>query len=141
MPSEFDLLRPLDTEPDGASTVDVQRAILDARRRKARRGASYTGAAALTVVAVAGVAGAGGVFHRSPAPTTPTGKPKPSAATTKPNPAYTIPGTPGWTAPPATAPTSCTVEQLANPGGVAQALVSSADPTGRYIVGRSYPKS
>ncbi|KUL33754.1 hypothetical protein [Actinoplanes awajinensis] len=141
MPSDFDLLRPLDTEPGAPSTVDVQRAILDARRRKVRRSAAYSGAAALTVVAVAGVSVAGGMFHRSPPSSTAGPKASTSAtAKPKPKPAYTIPGTPGWTAPAATAPTSCTVEQLPLPGGAPQALVGGADPNGTYFVGRSYPK-
>jgi hypothetical protein len=140
MPNEVDLLMSLDDEPRGPSRVDIQRAIADGRRRRFRRGIGYTGAAAVTALAVAGTSVAGGVFGDSPTQSAATG----TARTAVPTPskaAYTIPGTPGWRAPAATAPTSCTLDRLPAPDNAPQALVSGADPTGRYIVGRSYPKA
>lgn len=138
MSTETDLLRKLDDEPDTPSTVDVRRAIATARRRRrARRGAGYAAAAAVTAIAVGGTSVAG-VFDDRPATPAATRTPGPSASA---KPAYTIPGTPGWTAAPATAPTSCTLDRLPVPQGVPMALVTGADPTGRHIVGRAYPKS
>jgi uncharacterized membrane protein len=140
MPSESDLLKSLDDEPRKPSTVDINRAIADGRRRhRARHAAGYAGAAAVTAVAVAGASVAGGVFT-DPAPkVAATGKPRPSASV-PPKPAYTIPGDAGWRAPAATPPTKCTLDRLPAPDGAPMALVSGADPAGRYIVGRSYPR-
>ena len=141
MQPEVDLLRSLDDEPDTPSKVDIVWAISAGRRRKMRRGAGYAGVAGLTALAVAGTAVATGLLGGGPpkhVPATATTKPSTAA---KPRPAYTIPGTPGWHAQPATAPTSCELEELPVPGNVAMALVSGADPTGRYLVGRSYPTS
>jgi hypothetical protein len=135
MPSESDLLKSLDDEPRTPSTVDIQRAIADGRRRhRARHAMSYAGAAAVTAVAVAGVSVAAG--------TAGTKVPQAAASTkaTATKPPYTIPGTPGWQAPAATPPTGCELEKLVAPDGAPMALVSGADPSGRYIVGRSYPK-
>lgn len=138
MTSDFDL-RTLDAEPPTPSKVDVERAIADGRRRRARRGVGYAGAAALTAVVVVGASvAAGGLFTDTRTDA------KPDAGTTgvaSAPPAYTIPGVPGWTAPPATAPTSCTLDRLPVPDDVPMALTSGADPTGRWIVGRSYPKA
>jgi uncharacterized membrane protein len=137
MPSDSDLLKSLDDEPRTPSTVDIQRAIADGRRRhRTRHAAGYAGAAAVTAVAVAGVSVAAGAgADELP---TPGASKKPTAAATKPP--YTIPGTPGWKAPAATAPTSCELDRLTAPDGAPMALVGGADPTGRYIVGRSYPR-
>lgn len=132
MSAEFDL-RLLDEEPPTPSTVDVQRAVADGRRRRARRGAGYAGAATLTVFAVVGASvAAGGLFTGGlpvAGPPVASGSPK----------AYTIPGT-AWKAPAATAPTGCTLERLPVPDNAPMALTAGADPSGRYIVGRSYPK-
>jgi uncharacterized membrane protein len=134
MTSETELLRSLDDEPPTPSTVDVARAVRSGRRRKQRRGLGYAGIAALTAVAIGGVAVASaGTKPKPPEPVKPV-------ATGKPKPAYTIPGTPGWTAPAATAPTSCTIAKLPVPSGEPMALVSGGDPTGAYHVGRTYPK-
>ncbi|GIE95614.1 hypothetical protein [Paractinoplanes rishiriensis] len=146
MPSEADLFRALDDEPPTPSTVSVQRAIATGRRHRARRNAGYAGAAALTAVAVAGVSVAGNLVAGPPGQPAATGptpsktvpsKAGPSEAPAKP--AYTIPGTPGWNAPPASPPSRCTIEKLPVPRNVRMALISGADPTGRYLVGRSYP--
>ncbi|WP_433367779.1 hypothetical protein ACQPZX_40280 [Actinoplanes sp. CA-142083] len=137
MPSETDLLRSLDPEPPQPSTVDIARAVTDGRRRKTRRGVGYAGVAAVTAIAIVGVAVAVGANRDNTGVKTPVAAPKTSAPA---KPAYTIPGTTGWAAPAATAPTSCTIEKLPVPDGVKMALVSGADPTGAYQVGRSYPK-
>ncbi|MBQ0895311.1 hypothetical protein KBX37_19775 [Micromonospora sp. U56] len=140
MPSELDLLRSLNDEPRTRSTVDVQRAIADGRRRRVRRGAGYAGAATVTALAVAGASVAGGVFNPAPSQTAATGAPR-TTASAPPKAEYTIPGTAGWSAAPATPPTSCTLNRLPVPDNAPMALVTGAAPTGRYIVGRSYPKA
>lgn len=138
MPSEQDLLRALDDEPGTPSTVDVTKAITAGRRRLRRRRAGYVGAAAVTAIAVTGASLAGRVITDA-APDT---APAPAASTTVvPKPAYTIPGTADWTPVAATPPSRCALEQLRTPDNVRMALVSGADPTGRYIVGRAYPRS
>jgi uncharacterized membrane protein len=140
MPTEIDLLRHLDDEPHAPSTVDIQRAIATGRRKRRNRRTGYAGVAALTTLAVAGVAVVSGFPQRGPSRTVaakPSASAKPSPAVTA---AYTIPGAAGWTAPAATAPTSCRIERLPVPDGVSMALISGADPTGSYLVGRSYPK-
>ncbi|MGB2571253.1 hypothetical protein ACPFP2_22800 [Micromonospora citrea] len=139
MPSEIDLLRALDDEPRTPSTVDVAQAITAGRRRRARRSAGYAGAASVTALAVAGASVAGGLAGGDPSPTAATGAPR-TTAPAPPKPPYTIPGTPGWSAPTATPPTGCTLHRLPAPDDAPMALVSGADPTGRYIVGRSYPR-
>jgi hypothetical protein len=139
MPSEQELLRTLDDEPRVPSTVDVRRAIVAGRRRQVRRRAGYAGAAAVTVLAVAGASMAGRLV--SDATPGPAATPRPVASTkAQPKPAYQIPGTPGWTPPPATPPTSCTLDRLEVPDRAKAGLVSNADPSGRYIVGRAYPR-
>lgn len=141
MPSEVDLLRSLDTEPRTPSTVDIRRAIADGRRRRVRRGVGYAGAATVTALAVAGVSVAGGLVTDSPPQVGATGEPPPpNTAPAVPKGEFTIPGTPGWSAPVTPPPTSCTLEQLPTPDGEPMALISGGDPTGRYHVGRSYPK-
>ncbi|BCY05390.1 hypothetical protein [Actinoplanes sp. L3-i22] len=124
MPSDFDLLRPLDTEPRSPSSVDIQLAIATARRKRAIRTAGYAGAATLTVTAVV----AGGLLFDTSRATTPTQPAASKTAATK-------------AAPAVKAPTSCTIEALPVPHGALQALVASGDPTGKYFVGRSYPKA
>ncbi|BCB77820.1 hypothetical protein GCM10022251_38570 [Phytohabitans flavus] len=126
MPSEIELLRSLDDEPRTPSTVDVQRAIATGRRRRARRAAGYTGAAAITVLAVAGASVvAAGVVRDAPPQAGATGAPPTTSTTIE-----TL----------ATPPTSCVLERLPAPDGAPMALVSGADPTGKYLVGRSYPR-
>jgi uncharacterized membrane protein len=123
MPTELDLLRSLDDEPRTPSTVDVHRAIAVGRRRRARRAAGYAGAAAVTALAVAGVSVGGGLLSRTaPDAAAPVAAPKgPSSITSPP-------------------PTSCALERLPAPDNAPMALVSGADGSGRYVVGRSYPK-
>ncbi|MFI5893683.1 hypothetical protein ACIA5D_26610 [Actinoplanes sp. NPDC051513] len=141
MPSETDLLRSLDPEPPQPSTVDIARAMADGQRRKTRRGVGYAGIVAVTTLAIAGAVVAVGVNRGKTGTTTPVAAPKASASKkAEPKGDYTIPGVTGWRAPAATPPTSCTIEKLPVPDGVRMALVSGADPTGSYQVGRSYPK-
>ncbi len=121
MPSDFDL-QTLDAEPPTPSRVDVERAIADGRRRRTRRGAGYAGAATLTVVAVVGASVAAGGFFTDARPS-----PEETAAL----------GASEAPAPPA----GCAIDRLPVPDDAPMALASGADPTGRYIVGRSYPKS
>ncbi|MER6594949.1 hypothetical protein ABT214_24495, partial [Micromonospora purpureochromogenes] len=83
---------------------------------------------------------AGGAFNSAPSQTAAAGTPR-TTASAPPKAEYTIPGTAGWSAAPATPPTSCTLNRLPAPDNAPMALVSGADPTGRYIVGRSYPKA
>src|SRR3954464_5413617 len=144
MPSEIDLLRSLDPEPPTPSTVDITQAIATGRKRRMRRGVGYGGGAAVPPLVVAGVAGvavAVGQHGNSPKrPTVAAASPKPSPSAL-PKGDYTIPGTPGWSAPEAIPPSSCTIEKLPVPDGVRMALVSGGDPTGNWFVGRSYPKN
>ncbi|GAA3729867.1 hypothetical protein GCM10022225_09320 [Plantactinospora mayteni] len=140
MPSELDLLRSLDDEPRTPSTVDISRAIAAGRRRRVRRGVGYAGAATVTALAVAGASVAGGVFGHAPAQTAATGAPQTTAAA-PPRADRLIPGTAGWSAPAVSPPTSCTLDRLPLPDDAPMAVVSGADPTGRYLVGRSYPRS
>jgi uncharacterized membrane protein len=93
----------------------------------------------VTALAVAGVSVAGGLVTDSSPEVGATGEP-PSTAPAVPKGEFTIPGTPGWSAPVTPPPTSCTLEQLPTPDGEPMALISGGDPTGRYHVGRSYPK-
>nr|WP_296069589.1 hypothetical protein [uncultured Actinoplanes sp.] len=129
---EVDLLRSLDDEPDSPSMVDVRRAIVTARRRRTQRAAGYAGAAAMTALAVTGgfLVAAPGRTQQAPVAASPS-------VTTTP-PAYSVPGLPNWTAAAATAPSSCVLDRLPVPDDEPKSLVSGADPTGRYIVGRSY---
>jgi len=140
MPSEVDLLRSLDAEPRTPSTVDVRRAITDGRRRKTRRTVGYAGAATVTALAVAGASVAGGLVTDSSPRAGATGEPPPPTASAAPKGEFTIPGTPGWSAPVSPPPSACTLERLPTPDGEPMALISGGDPAGRYHVGRSYPK-
>ena len=125
MPSDFDLLRPLDDEPRTPSTVDIRRAISDGRRRRQTRRIGYAGAATMTAVAVAGASvAAGGLFTDAPPKVAATGSPGATASK--------APAAPK-------APTSCEIERLPVPDNEPMALVSGADPKGQYFVGRSYP--
>jgi uncharacterized membrane protein len=142
MPSDFDLLRALDDEPRTPSTVDVARAMADGRRKRRTRRAAYAGAATATAFAVVGASVvAGGLAGGGDPKVVATGTPGAAASKSpKPKGAYEIPGAPGWKAPAASPPTRCVIEQLPTPDGEPMALVSGSDPTGKYQVGRSYPK-
>src|ERR1700754_4482161 len=123
MSSEMDLLRSLDDEPATPSTVNIERAISTARRRRVRRGVGYTGAAVVTAVAVPGVSIAGGVF-----------------AGESPSSSLPIAAAPSASAVPAVAaPTSCTLDRLSAADNAPRAIIGPTDGTGQYMVGRSYP--
>jgi len=124
MPSEIDLLRSLDDQPRTPSTVDVRRAIAAGRRRRTRRVVGYAGAAAVTAIALAGASLAGGLVSGEAAPRTGASGP----------PVDTVPAGP-------TPPTSCELERLPLPDREPMALVTGANPTAEYIVGRTYPRS
>ncbi|MCA2211432.1 hypothetical protein [Jidongwangia harbinensis] len=116
------LLEPLRGEPYGLPAYDVDRAMADGRRRRRLRRWSVTAAvSAVTLVTAGGgtaVATALRDDDRGPEPL------------------------PSVVAPvPATQPSrelSCTMSKLPT-GRVKKALVTSGDPTGRYLAGRVYP--
>jgi len=116
------LLSPLAGEPTGPSRIDVARAMREGRRRRSSRWwASATAVVALTATTAAGGTLALSALDRpSPKPVPPAPAPSVTAA-----------------APPA-APKDCTVTRLPT-NGVKKALVTAGDPTGRWLVGRTYP--
>jgi hypothetical protein len=122
------LLGPLDIEPASPSTVDVRRAMADGRRRVRMR--RMTGVAAAAVVTVLAAAGAPLAWQGIAGPV----DPPPFAAPSEPAASPTTAPAPAGPAP----PTRCEVEPLPMPDGSYQSLLSGADPTGRYLVGRSY---
>lgn len=139
MSQEADLLRSLDDEPDTPSTVDIRRAISTARRHKNRRNAGYAGAAAVTALAVAGTPVMVRQMTDEVTPPVAGTAPAPAASATT-RPTYSIPGRRGWAPAPAEPPATCEIDRLPAPDGAPMSLVSGADPTGRYIVGRTYPE-
>src|SRR5438552_14911334 len=117
------ILGQLDQDPPTPSKVDLARAVTDARRRRrTRQVAGYTAVAGATALLLVGTSAVAGRWL-SPAPSQPgsggTGS-SPTAA-----------------APPA--PTKCTLGELPLPDGRKMALVTGADPTGRFLLGRTYP--
>src|SRR5690349_10348246 len=115
------VFRVLGGEP-GPSTVDVFRAVVEGERHHRRVRLAGSAGAAATVLAV--VAAAWTV--------TGTGR------TEQPSPVTVQPPTSSPSE--AKKALACPVRQLATPAGNGpKAGVSGADPTGRYIVGRSYP--
>ena len=122
------LLRPLDREPTGPSTVDVMRAVDDGRRyRRRARVAGVAGVVAATALVVSGGATVVGWGRHAP----PSVDPRPPAASaTLPSPSPTTPA----------GPSACTLQRLPVPAGQPpKSLVTGGDPTGRYVLGRSYP--
>jgi hypothetical protein len=129
----------LDRDPPAPSGVDITRAIAEGRRRRVRRASAVAGIALLATVAMVAVPIA---LWRHPAEnpavaaaTTET----PSAAPTSSAPVVLPAGPTGGGQ--AQAPTACTVHRLPTPKGVTMGLVAHGDPTGRYLVGRVYPRS
>jgi hypothetical protein len=106
-----------DGEP-GPSTVDVMRAVIDGERHHRRvRLVGSAGAAAAVLV----------VLASAWTVTRPASRPSPPATQAPPSPSLI-------------AKLSCSVQQLRTPNGQGpKAVVSGADPTGHYIVGRTYP--
>jgi hypothetical protein len=118
-------LRLLDEEPASPSLVDIPRAVAEGRRRVRRRTLLRTGSAAVVVGLVAGGL-AGTVAHRQArAPglsaVPPGGAAAASVAAQAPEP-----------------PTGCAAEVLPAPGKHHGIVVIGGDPTGRYLVGRSF---
>jgi uncharacterized membrane protein len=93
----------------------------------------------VTAVAVAGASVAAGVVGDGPPHVAATGTPRTSTSSA-PKAPYTIPGAAGWQAPAAVPPSRCALHRLPVPDREPMALVSGADPTGSYLVGRSYPR-
>lgn len=127
MTVEFDeqdgatLLRPLADGPRTASMVDIARAIADGDRHHRRVRLAGSAGAAATVVAVA-VAG-WTVVADGPQRTAP-----PDAAGQSGGPAGRSAGA------------GCVVQRLPVPAGEGEkGVVSGGDPSGRYILGRTYP--
>lgn len=146
------LLRLFDDEPSRPTRVDLIRAIAEARRRRrTRRIVGAGGAAALTMVMVAALPatfqgirpGQGDQPAGNAAASAPTASLTTAASAGVPatgDPAKPVLGAPAAspvaTVPP---PTSCAVEPLPVPGRHPMSLVTGADPSGRFLLGRSYP--
>jgi uncharacterized membrane protein len=104
--------------------------------------------AAATALALAGGSvAAGGLLAGGPPQAAATGESsvsaRPNASASPPRSAEPAPGGGRSAVSSAAAPVPpkhCTISRLTPPGGAPMALVGGADPTGRYIVGRSYPK-
>ncbi len=138
------LLRPLDVPPSRPSTVDVDRAVLDGRRRKrVRRTVGLVAAVtAAMLVLVAVPVAAGALRAARPPAVAASGVASPSTeASPTASPTQAPPASPSRDLRPAVPvpPTACHIERLPLPKGQTMSLVTGADPTGRYIVGRSYP--
>jgi hypothetical protein len=120
------ILGQLDDDPPTPSRIDLARAVTDARRRRRnRRVGGYTAVAGATALLLVGTSAAAGRWL-SPAPSPPgSGGTGPSAAAVL------------GAAPPA--PTKCALGELPLPDGRKMALVTGADPTGRFLLGRTYP--
>jgi hypothetical protein len=127
------VLGPLDGEPDTPSGVNVHRAIVEGRRRRrARRMGGYAATAGLTVLVLVGAAAAANGWLSPPAtPATfqPAGSSEPTAS----------PPAPVTLTPAPQAPTKCRISTLPVPDGRTMAVVTGADPTGRFLLGRAYP--
>lgn len=122
----------LDRMADEAKIYDVTERALAAgkRRRRVRRLAVPSGAAAAVGAVVAAVALAGG------GPTQLAGGgPNPPAA-----PTAALPDAPPTSPAADPFPTRCVAERLPTPKGHgSKSVVTGGDPSGRYLVGRSYP--
>jgi hypothetical protein len=120
------LLRRLDDEPGTPSRVDLGRAITEGgRRRRTRRALGGGGAVVLAAAMVATVPVA--LTALRPASTAPNNQAG-AATVTATRPASTV-----------VPPTRCSVQRLPLLDGEPMSLVTGADPTGRFIVGRTYP--
>ncbi|MFI5938150.1 hypothetical protein [Actinoplanes sp. NPDC051494] len=120
-----ELLGPLAADPPpGPSRVDVAETMrAGARRRRNRRVSSALAFTAVALVAVGGGSWAMASARRDP------GRPLvPPAASTAPAPRKSV----------VPRAVSCEVTRLPT-GGIEKAVVSGADPSGRWIVGRTYP--
>ncbi|MGA5303187.1 hypothetical protein ACPCHT_24880 [Nucisporomicrobium flavum] len=117
------LLRPLAGEPAGQPRIDVSRAMAQGRRRRLTRWwASGTAIVALTATTAAGGTLAFSAVGRPGTAPRPVATPAPSITA----------------AAPLERPKDCTVTRLPT-GGVEKALVTGGDPSGHWVVGRTYP--
>jgi uncharacterized membrane protein len=144
------LLAPLYGEPATRSTVDIRRAVAEGRRRRrSRQVLGYAAIAVLTALALAGLPAAdrllpgAGPVPKGGSPTA-AGSPTVAAPSETAPPEQTAPAkTPPEQSSPATgappAPTTCTLARLPIPPDHNMGLVTGADPTGRYLLGRAYP--
>jgi hypothetical protein len=121
------LLRTLDRDPGGPPAVDVNRAIAAGKRQRLRVTLAGSAAAVVAAGLVVGVTVAIADRDRpaaTPVAAAPTGTTGVAAGAQA--------GVP--------APTGCALAPLPIPAGQGRmSVVNGADPSGRYIVGRSYP--
>ncbi len=118
------ILGQLDDDPPVPSIVDIERAVGDGRRRRrVRRAAGYGAVAGAAALVLAGGSVLAGTL-RGPG-THIDGSQQAAASAPVPK------------APPA--PTACALHMLPLPDGRTMALVTGGDPTGRFLLGRSYP--
>lgn len=126
------VLGPLDGEPDTPSGVNIHRAIMEGRRRRrARRVSGYAATAGLTVLVLVGAAAAANGWlspQASSATFQTSGSPEPTVSTSAAEPTLRP-----------QAPTRCRISTLPLPDNREIALVTGADPTGRFLLGRTYP--
>src|SRR5437763_4052510 len=123
------VLRRLDGPPPDTSTVDIGRAVTEGRRRRRiRRLTGLLSAGTATAVVLVAVPVAAGALRPSgplPGLVTMDGSGLPT-------------GTAAVAAQPPPAPPARTIARLPVPQGEVSP-VTGGDPTGRYLVGRSYP--
>jgi hypothetical protein len=123
------LLAPLADQEAGPSRVDLQRAIVAGRRRqRTRQLVGVSAIAAVTALAVAGIPTALVAAWEPDDPTLASTPPPAATASPTASPAPVGP----------TPPTGCELARLPEPDGAYQSLVTGADPTGRFILGRTY---
>jgi hypothetical protein len=118
---EVRLLESLRAEPVAASTVNVQRAMAEGRRR--RRVRRWSGGAAIAAVTVAAAVG---------------GTVAAQATGARPAPRNTAAGTAAAPAPKPSGPKDCAIHRLPT-GGISKAVATAGDPSGHYLAGRVYP--
>jgi hypothetical protein len=130
------LLAPFASEPTRPSTVDVQRAMADGRRRLRTR--RLAGVAAVTALVVAGVPVALAAVRAPLNPPVAAATATPSATPT-PTPSPSPESFPVPTASPEPAPeppTSCELELPPLPADASQSWAFGTDPTGRIVFGK-----
>lgn len=135
------VLQSLNREPAAPSTVDIERAIADGRRhQRVRQAVGYTAVAGVTALALLALPTVVGPPKQTAA--TPTTAPAPSVSGLDAAGASTeAPPSAPVTEPAPQPPKACAVSRLPVLDGDPMSIVTGADPTGRYIVGRSYGRS